>query len=473
MTGDLRPYPEYKDTGLPWLGRIPKHWDIERLKWLATNVTEQGPVDDRSAPYIALEHVESWTGRVRSAHADMAAGIVKHFRPDDILFNKLRPYLAKVTRPQVAGVCVGEFLVLRQRDPRFSPSYYEHLLRSQPIIDVVNGSTFGAKMPRADWADVGSLPMPIPPWDEQKAIAAYLDAISAKVRRFIRNRRRLIEVLNEQKQAIIDRAITRGLDPNAPLKPSSIDWLGDIPEHWEVVKLKRVARINPSRSEAFELRDSNDPVVFLPMERVSVDGQVDQSERRSVREVWQGFTYFRRGDVVVAKITPCFENGKGACLTGLDTEIGFGTTEFIVLRPSEAVSAEFLYQLTMLAEFRLLGVESMTGAAGQQRVSPDFVANFGVPVPPKHEQDRIVAYVEQKAAKFRALIDRARHEIDLIREYRTRLIADVVTGKVDVRGLALAEPPLDDEQIDEGIDDEEMLGDDEPELVEEAADADD
>ena len=229
--------------------------------------------------------------------------------------------------------------------------------------------------------------------------------------------------------------MTHDLKPYPEYKDSGVEWLGDIPEHWRALKIKRISRINPSRAEASCLRDSSDPVVFLPMERVSAEGEVDASERRPICDVWQGFTYFRRGDVVVAKITPCFENGKGACLGDLPTEIGFGTTEFIVLRPGTDVLPEFLYQLTQLVQFRLLGVESMTGAAGQQRVSPDFVANFEVPVPPVDEQKEIVYYIKAETDKFAVAIKRAKHEIDLIREYRTRLITDVVTGKMDVRHL--------------------------------------
>jgi len=438
VTTDLRHYPEYKDSGLPWLGRIPAHWDVRRNGRLFSQRNETGygslPILEVSLKTgVRVRDMDDLKRKQVMSDREKYKRAVK----GDIAYNMMRMWQGAVGVAPEDGLVSPAYVVARPY-PEVEPRYFSYLFRTDAYKNEVDGFSRGIVKDRNRlyWEDFKRMPSCFPPLDEQQAIADYLDANAVKVRRFIRNRRRLIEVLNEQKQAIINRAVTRGLDPNAPLKPSGIDWLGDIPKHWAVVKLKRVARINPTRSEAFELRDSGDPVVFVPMERVSVDGQVDQSERRSVREVWQGFTYFRRGDVVVAKITPCFENGKGACLTGLETEIGFGTTEFIVLRPSEAVSPEFLYQLTMLAEFRLLGVESMTGAAGQQRVSPDFVANFVVPIPPKHEQDQIVTYVEQETAKFRALIDRARREIDLIREYRTRLIADVVTGKLDVRQVA-------------------------------------
>jgi len=356
--------------------------------------------------------------------------------------------------------------------------YYAYLFRTDAYMNEVNKYSRGivTDRNRLYWDEFKQMPSPFPPTDEQRAIADFLDHHGQAVRRFIRNRRRLIEVLNEQKQAIIDRAITRGLDPNVRLKPSGIDWLGDVPEHWEILKVKRVAWIDPPRTEAKHLRDSDEPVAFLPMECVSTSGEIDASDRRPARQVWQGFTYFRRGDVVVAKITPCFENGKGACLVDLPTEHGFGTTELIVLRAGTKVHPPFLYQLTMLGAFRRLGVESMTGAAGQQRISPDFVANFTVPVPPADEQIKILRYIRDETAKFSESIQRAARGIELVQEYRTRLIADVVTGKVDVRHLAPHPDPLPQGEREEEDEGEDMIdgpdaGDLEP--VEEMVDADD
>lgn len=445
MTLDSRAYPEYRDTGLPWLGPIPAHWEIRRNGRLFAQRNETGY---GSLPIL---EVSLKTGvRVRDLDDVKRKQVMsdrekyKRAAKGDIAYNMMRMWQGAVGVAPEDGLVSPAYVVARPY-PEAEPRYFSYLFRIDAYKNEVDSFSRGIVKDRNRlyWEDFKRMPSCFPPPDEQTAIADYLDINAVRVRRFIRNRRRLIEVLNEQKQAIINRAVTRGLDPNAPIKPSGIDWLGDIPEHWEVLKLKRIARIDPSRSEAFERRNSDERVVFLPMERVSVDGVVDASERRPVRDVWQGFTYFRRGDVVVAKITPCFENGKGACLSNLATEIGFGTTEFIVLRPLAAVTADFLYRLTMLAEFRLLGVESMTGAAGQQRVSAEFVANFVVPLPPKSEQDEIVAFITAESATFRSLIDRARREIDLVREYRTRLTADVVTGKVDVRheSVVVAEKP--------------------------------
>ncbi|WP_052515475.1 restriction endonuclease subunit S [Dethiosulfatarculus sandiegensis] len=251
--------------------------------------------------------------------------------------------------------------------------------------------------------------------------------------------------------------MTRGINPDARLKPSGVEWIGDIPEHWEVSKLKRVALFNPSKSETRLSSSDNCEIVFLPMEKISVSGEIDNSEKRPVAEVWNGFTYFKRGDVVIAKITPCFENGKGAFLGALESEFGFGTTELIVLRPLKGIDGQYLRFITSTNQFLLLGEQYMTGAAGQQRIPSSFVRNYQVALPPAEEQTTILNYISESSASIDQAISRAQREIELIREYRTRLISDVVTGKLDVRGVEVPDVSegelLEEEQdIDEPVD---------------------
>ena len=222
------------------------------------------------------------------------------------------------------------------------------------------------------------------------------------------------------------------LKPYPAYKDSDVEWLGQVPEHWEVLRLKRIARLNPSKSEVpLALRDGR--AVFLPMERVGSDGRFDVSEVWPISDLWNGFTYFRRGDVIVAKITPCFENGKGACLENLPTALGFGSTEFHVIRPSKAIVSTYLYRVTTLSEFRRLGADEMTGAAGQQRVPVEFIANFLIPLPPLPEQTAIVRFLDYMDRRIRRYIRAKQKLIKLLEEYKQALIHQAVTGSIDVR----------------------------------------
>lgn len=467
MMDDLQPYPEYKESGLPWLGRVPKQWATERLKWLTSNIAEQAPVEDPTQTYIALEHVESWTGRVRHAQASNVDSVVKRFLPEDVLFGKLRPYLAKVTRAQGSGVCVGEFFVIRRRDPRFLPRYFEHLLRSQPFIGLVNGSTFGAKMPRADWGFVGSVQVPVPSLPEQQAIADYLDAHAAVVRRFIRNRRRLIEVLNEQKQAIINRAVTRGPDPNVRLKPSGIDWLGDVPEQWTWTKLKRVARVQTGLtlgkryvSEQLEqrpyLRVANVQTGRLDL-RVVKTILVPQAEIRGCE--------LRDGDVLMTEGGDIDKLGRG-CVWHGEVQGCLHQNHIFAVRPDQSrLLPEYLVALMASQHGRIYFELTAKKTTNLASTNSTTIRAFPFPLPSVLEQQQILMAIADQCRELDDLLRRAHQEIDLVREYRTRLIADVVTGKLDVRGFVPPEEigPADLEDVVADLDEngEEGLGEDE------------
>ena len=156
------------------------------------------------------------------------------------------------------------------------------------------------------------------------------------------------------------------LSPYLAYKPSGVEWLGDVPVHWEVLRLKHAAALNPSRTESRDSLVSGTPITFLPMERVWSGGRIDPQEILPASKVWNGFTYFRRDDVLVAKITPCFENGKGAHLHSLPTAIGFGSTEFHVLRAKSFILPQFLYRLMTVSEFRRLGTRTIHVHRGQK-----------------------------------------------------------------------------------------------------------
>ena len=196
------------------------------------------------------------------------------------------------------------------------------------------------------------------------------------------------------------------------------------------IRLRRLIAFNPSKSEARGVsRDAS--VTFLPMEAVSELGDLDLSNTKPLLDVYNGYTYFRSGDVVVAKITPCFENGKGALIPDLATGIGFGTTEFHVLRPSHRIVGRYLSYVTRSVPFRSLGAAEMKGAAGQQRVPEDFIRDFRIPLPAITTQQAIADYLDEKTADLDALIAKKRKLLDLLAEERAALINQAVTKGLD------------------------------------------
>lgn len=225
------------------------------------------------------------------------------------------------------------------------------------------------------------------------------------------------------------------MTPYPAYKASGVDWLGEVPEGWEVVRLRRLVTLNPSKSEIANL-PRDEEVSFLPMEAVGENGELDLSRTRPIGEVETGYTYFRNGDMTFAKITPCFENGKRALMRGLVGGIGFGTTELTVLRPETAnIEPDFLFWLLSTPEYRLTGEAHMYGAGGQKRVPDDFVRAFSVPLPPLPEQRAIAAFLDREVGKIDALVAQSRRLIALLAEKRQATISHAIT-----RGLNPAAP---------------------------------
>lgn len=221
-----------------------------------------------------------------------------------------------------------------------------------------------------------------------------------------------------------------GYRPYPEYRDSGVEWLGEVPAHWEVKRLRFAANVNPSKAQIGSIpRDAL--VSFLPMERVGSDGSLDLSLTASLESVWQGFTYFGEGDLILAKITPSFENGKGAIATGLTNGIGFGTTELHVIRPTEALHRTFLFYLLASDAFRSLGTTEMMGVAGQQRVPDSFVRNFQFGLPPYPEQRAIAGFLDRQTAAIDALIAKKEQLIALLREKRAALITQAVTKGLD------------------------------------------
>ena len=220
------------------------------------------------------------------------------------------------------------------------------------------------------------------------------------------------------------------LRPYAEYKESEVEWLGRIPKHWEANRLKYATKLNPTAATVRNLSRSLE-VSFIPMEAVGEYGGLDLTSVKPLAEVNSGYTYFGEGDIVVAKITPCFENGKGALAAGLVNRIAFGTTELHVLRAEKAADRGFLFYVSMSDAFRKLGEAEMYGAGGQKRVPDSFIENLRHPLPPLPEQRAIAGFLDRETAQIDALVAKKERLIELLQEKRTALITRAVTKGLD------------------------------------------
>ena len=421
----LQLYPAYKPSGVEWLGDVPTHWEVRRLKVHVADIIDQSNGRRQDEVCIALEHVESWTGKIRDPGLDVGLDSqVKRFQAGDVLFGKLRPYLAKVSRPDYDGLCVGEFLVLRPRDSALSSSYLEHVLRSKPTIDAINGSTFGAKMPRADWNFIGGMEQPLPPLPEQIAIVRYLDYADERIRRYVSGKQKLIRLLEEEKQAVIHRAVTRGIDPNVRLKPSGVEWMGDVPAHWEVCRTKHLFRLRTEKSGIAHRQE-----LLSIYTHIGVRPRKDLEEKGNKASTTDDYWIVKKGDIIANKLLAWM----GAI--GVSHYEGVTSPAYDILMPVIDLSSDYYHHLfrtkLYLQQFkqRSRGIMDM-----RLRLYFDQFGQIPIPVPPVDEQQVIVDYYNNVTSKTDDYINQARRQIELLQEYRTRLIADVVTGKLDVRG---------------------------------------
>lgn len=467
----METYNQYKEVNEQWCSHIPSHWDILRLKKIFQERKERNnPVKtdfllSLTAKQGVVPHSEKEGTGGNKPKDDLTKYNIAH--EGDLLVNCMNVVSGAAGVSKWSGAISPVYYALVPRSEETNVWYYHYIFRLFPFQRSLLGLGKGILMHeseegvltsvrmRISMDYLGNVMLPIPPRDEQDAIVRFLNWRVTELNKLISAKRKQISLLKDFRKATIDECILHGFS-NVEKKDSGIYWLGDIPATWRILPLKRLCKVNASVSNIIKEMDNSELVTFLPMESVSTTGVVDCSTKKKLGEVRTGYSSFARGDVVVAKITPCFENGKGACLNDLDTEVGFGTTEFINLRPSEEVLSEYLYMITMTRPFRKLGEEVMTGSAGQKRVSAEYIKNFTLGIPNVDEQRMILDHIHSEIQKIDGLIQDEELTVKILEELKTRTIWDAVTGAIDIREMNIPVSEYVEEEFDEeDISDEE------------------
>jgi len=394
-------YESYKSSSVEWIGDIPSHWETRKFKY---SVAQKAIKSSDYTFKIGLENIEGKTSKFIATEEDAfnEDGIV--FRAGDVLFGKLRPYLVKVYIPKQDGICVSEFLVLSPLVEISSSHFVKYLMLSSDFIDIVNGSTYGSKMPRASWDFVGNLKIPLPPLEEQKQIADFLDKKSTQIDEFIADKQALIALFEEQKSAVINEAVTKGLNKTAPLKPSGIEWLGNIPSHWEAKKLKYSMQIKSGIGiTANDLKDDGSFKVY------GGNGCIGFYDAfNTVDEV-----------LIIGRV-----GAKCGNVHFVNEKIWVSDNALIV-----ETSENYAFMYYLLSS---LNLNKLSTSTAQPLITGSDIKNYTVALPPLEEQKQIVDYLEKELSTIDTLIQTAKAEITLIEEYKTSLINEVVTGKIKI-----------------------------------------
>jgi type I restriction enzyme S subunit len=449
-------YSAYRQPKMRWLPSVPQHWNEQRAKTFFREVDERSLTGQEEL--LSVSHLTGVTPRSqKNVTMFKAASYVgsKLCRPGDIVINTLWAWMAALGASRHVGIVSPAYGVYRpHRADSFNPAYLDYLLRTRAYTAEYIGRSTGIRASRLrlypnQFLDIALLQ---PPRTEQDQIVAYLRAQNAHIARFIKAKRDLIGLLIEQKLRIIDHAVTRGLNANVRLKPSGIEWLGEVPEHWGISRLKYcVSRIHsggtPDTGVDSFWSDDHDGIPWLMIADVTKAERVDTSIKRltQVGLASKRLTVVPSGAVLYTMYASI---GKTAIL-GIDAAIN---QAILGLEPRrDALSSEFLFSWLRSMERH---IKNMASTSTQANLNAAKVKALPIFIPPLDEQHHICDWIKIECLVFNEAIVRAEDEIKLIREYRDRLIADAVTGQVDLRGW---QPGPDDAVSDDVL---AALGDD-------------
>jgi len=465
MIHTLTPYPAYKDSGVPWLGEVPAHWEVVPSRALFTEVNERNYPTEQllsvtiSKGVILQADLISNSSKKDSSNEDKSN--YKLVRSGDIVYNKMRAWQGAVGVSQFRGIVSPAYVVVHPRNKQ-NPNYFHYLLRTPSFAKEAERWSYGITSDQ--WSlrpeHFKMIYCSLPPLSEQSAIVRYLDYMDRRIRRYIHSKQKLIKLLEEQKQAIIHRAVTRGLDPDIKLRDSGVEWLGDVPEHWEIVKLgfkfRCTSGSTPSRSTSDYFNGN------IPWVRTGelVDSEIYETKERITSTAIE--SHSMRMLPVDTLLIAMYGQGQTRGRTGLLKIEATINQACLAILPNPQVAYPKYLQYWFISQYSQLRQISESRNTTQPNLNGQMIQNQWLLLPPLSEQADLIANIRHNTQQINFIMNYAYQEIALLREYRTRLISDLVTGKLDVRAVAanlpdeVEETEMLEDEVDEieGFDDE-------------------
>ncbi len=432
-------YPDYKDSGVEWLGDVPAHWEVGSARWLTRRYSGGTPDktnlaywEDGTIPWLNSGAVNDRLITAPSTYitAEAFANSSAKWIPKGALVmalagqGKTKGMVAQLAIPSTCNQSMAAIIPGAEIDARFLfwwlESNYQNI-RNMAGGDLRDGLNLEL---------LGSIQCPLPLQGEQTQIAAFLDRETAKIDELVREQRRLMELLKEKRQAVISHAVTRGLNPHAPMKPSGVEWLGDVPEHWAVISLKRFCDVRDGTHDTPQFIDTSDVSFPFVTSKDLMNGQVSLDETKHVSATDYHEISRRsgvaRGDVLM----PMIGSIGGAVL--VETDVHFAIKNIALFKASINYNSRWL-QLMLDSDLSVLQFALNRSGGVQGFVALGTLRNLSFPFPSLDEQGEIVSFLAIETAKFDTLTEEAQQAIDLLQERRTALISAAVTGQIDVR----------------------------------------
>lgn len=432
-------YPKYKDSGVEWLGEVPEHWETKRAKFLFMLMRRPALDDDGIVTAFRDGQVTLRTNRRTDGFTNAEKEIgYQGVRAGDLVIHAMDAFAGAVGVSDADGKCSPVYSCCSAKAGTLV-HFYARIVRTMALTGFIESLSRGIRERSTDfrWREFAEQKLPVPPIDEQEKLNYFLDRETSKINALIDDQLRLIELLKEKRQAVLSQAVTKGLNPNAPMKPSGIDWLGDVPTHWTPLRVKHITNFVTSgpRGWAEFVSESGDIFVqsgdlddemnisFANCKRVQVQNSAETSR-----------TLLRNGDVVV-------------CITGAKTgnvaicesvhESAYVNQHLCLIRPNEKVLPRFL----SFALKSWIGQShfALSQYGLKQGLGLEDIKETPVMVPPASEQEEIVAFLDSEGNRLRRAREFAEKAIQLLQERRSALISAAVTGKIDIRGLTSTE----------------------------------
>jgi len=431
-----KPYPVYKDSGVEWIGEVPEHWEVKRMRHAAAFTNSN--VDKKSysgqdyitlCNYTDVYYNEFITSKIPFMPATASRDEITKFslRKGDVLITKDSEApddigIPSIVSEDVPGVICGYHLTLIRSSDLATARILHRVLQSHPtkahfFVEAPGITRYGLSQDA-----IGDLRVCLPPPEERDAIADWIDRQTARIDALITKKTRFIELLKEKRQALITHAVTKGLDPNVKMKDSGVEWIGEVPEHWEVTRIKWLTKLRIDRRN-----DSPEGYHYIGLEDIEPEtGKLKPTENNSRQSEESNVAVFFCGDVLYGKLRPYLKKAI------ISEQEGICSTEFLIIRPV-SVSPRWLQHWLLTSEVTQQ-IEAGCFGAKMPRTDWEHVSSIFMPIPDSTEQATIISALDQQTARIDLIIEKTQRSIDLLRERRSALITAAVTGKIDIRG---------------------------------------